>query len=853
MRDVGTYMARRISSEVENRGVLVWWDPDRSWEPWIERVIGQGHAPDEMSVDEVDLGGSPLRIVRFGGSYVEVTDRCDELLGESPQPCLLVYIAGEWHAEELSPLRELECYGGDRAPFLQDLSRTARQALKSAGLSDARIDELLKSDSLTFEYLDGFQTDGGGPASPLAPIFGSGREEDVFVGFLADERHREEVAERGLLEEVLQLANRSFGISIDDTTDGDALARRLSRVILVAELRADLSGPAPVEISQVPAVATEDAVSRVRTICRKLRTLEPGAYVRLASAVEEDLGLSSADIDPLSLGSVDTFSFEERALLERCAQMVVEGETDPAQRLVEERGSSFWTSLDRFPDRRAEWQILGELVELADRDLEIEQGLTTEPSSVQGWLSAYADPDGWHRADRLFRHIRSRLTRLDDTPQLEAAVTKVLTAHDEIVDRMGRLFISRLEKEDWEVEAALRQREVFDDHVRSQVGPIAVILADALRFEMGSELARVLESSGVTELQLQPVVAEIPTITRVGMAALLPGASRSFEISHDDAGVHGVVDGTETRSVRDRMEQAKAAVPGLVETTLDELVYELSRSKAEELVGGAPVIIVRSTEIDAAGEVLPSGLARRVMGSVLEDIRKAVLRLAEAGVTRFLVVSDHGHLFSFRRGNDMKIDSPSGGEQIDLHRRCWIGRGASTPTSCVRISLRDLGYTSDLDLITPRGNGVLRAGGDLAYHHGGLSLQELVVPALSFELSLAAGDVAASSGIVLQPAGERVTNRIFSLTVQRTELALEPLALKILAIGPEGRVVGQAMHATGGWDPESKVLSLEEEGPVSVAIQLDDDTVEELRVVAVEVGTDRTVKDTEPLPVQLLR
>ncbi len=853
MGDLGSYMARRISSEVEKRGVLVWWDPDRSWEAWVRQVVGRDAEADEAAIDSVELSGLPVRLVQFGGSYVEVADNCDALLGEQPQPNLLVYIAGERHVEELSPVRELECYGGDRTAFLQDLDRTARQAFKSAGLPDARIDELLKSDSLTFEYLDGFQAGGADDASPLAPIFGSGREEDVFVGFLADGRRRGEVAERGLLGVVLDLANRSFGISIAEPGEADGLARKLARVILIAELRADLSAPEPVETTQVPRMATEEAVSRARGICRRLRTLEPREYVHLASAVEDELGLSSADIDPLALGSIDTFSFEERALLARCAEMIAEGQTETAQRLVEERGSSFWTSLDRFPDRRAEWQLLGDLVELARLDQEIEQELSVEPSSVEDWLSAYTSREGWHRADRLFRHVRSRLTRLDDTAQLESAANPVLTAHDELVDRMGRLFIARLEQDDWDVRGALRQREIFDEHVRAQGGPVAVILADALRFEMGSELARVLESSGATDLQLQPAVAEIPTITRVGMAALLPGATRSFEISHDDAGVHGVVGGTAARSVRDRMEHAKAEVPGLVETTLDKLVYELTRKKARELVGGAPVILVRSTEIDAAGEVLPSGLARRVMGSVLEDIRKAVLRLAEAGVSRFLVVSDHGHLFSFRRGDEMTIEAPSGGQKIDLHRRCWIGRGANTPSACVRVSLRDLGYTSELDLITPRGAAVFLSGGDRAYHHGGLSLQELVVPALSFDLALGGDEKAASSGIALQPAADRVTNRIFSLTVQRTELALEPLRLKVLAIGPDGRMAGQAMHATAGWDPESRVLSLGDEGPVSVAIQLDDDTVEELRVVAVEVGTDRTVKDTEPLPVQLLR
>ncbi len=60
---------------------------------------------------------------------------------------------------------------------------------------------------------------------------------------------------------------------------------------------------------------------------------------------------------------------------------------------------------------------------------------------------------------------------------------------------------------------------------------------------------------------------------------------------------------------------------------------------------GAPVIMVRSQEIDGTGEQLPPGIAQRVMGTLLEDVRKAVLRLADAGIEQLVITADHGHLF----------------------------------------------------------------------------------------------------------------------------------------------------------------------------------------------------------------
>ncbi|MGH8655711.1 MAG: hypothetical protein ACREYE_27625, partial [Gammaproteobacteria bacterium] len=45
-----------------------------------------------------------------------------------------------------------------------------------------------------------------------------------------------------------------------------------------------------------------------------------------------------------------------------------------------------------------------------------------------------------------------------------------------------------------------------------------------------------------------------------------------------------------------------------------------------------------------------------------------------------------------------------------------------------------LGYRSDLEFVFPNGCGVFKAGGDLAFHHGGTSLQEIILPVLTVRL-----------------------------------------------------------------------------------------------------------------------
>jgi len=59
----------------------------------------------------------------------------------------------------------------------------------------------------------------------------------------------------------------------------------------------------------------------------------------------------------------------------------------------------------------------------------------------------------------------------------------------------------------------------------------------------------------------------------------------------------------------------------------------------------------------------------------------------------------------------------------------------------VRVLGAKLGYSTDLDFVFPASTSVFKSGGDLAYHHGGASLQELVIPVITVKLK-AEGEVA---------------------------------------------------------------------------------------------------------------
>ena len=716
---------------------------------------------------------------------------------------------------------------------------------------------------MSFDFLDAVPIGGEAPASPLSPIFGSSREVDVVPAFLVDTGRRAEAVAKGLLPEVTELARKGLGLGVKASPEANEMAQELARSLLVAEMRSDLSGPEPVALSQIPRPDTEAQVARVREICARLRRDEPAAYTQLADEMEGEFGLAEIDIDAEALGRIDTFRFEERRLLEACDRLLAKGKAERVLEIVKDRAGSFWVSVSEHPDRHAAWQACRKLAQLSLGIDSTENALKAAPANAGGWVEAYTATEGWHCVDQQYREARALLGRLHDPAELETGADKVLTHYDTLLQRMAEGFTDMLRAASWQVSEVPAQTDVYERHVARRQEAVAYLLVDAMRFEMGRALATLLQAAGAQAMHVVPAIAAVPTITDLGMAALLPGAKRSFSMAESADGVTGAIDGKALVGSGARMDYAKGVAPDLIEMTLDRLLHDMPSKRLADEARRASVVVVRSQEIDGAGESLPEGVARRIMSTVLEDIRKAVLRLADAGVEHFVITADHGHLFGSRRGDDMKIDPPEGGQVVDLHRRCWVGRGGQTPSSCVRLSGADLGYQgTDLDIVVPRGTGVFKAGGSLSFHHGGVSLQELIIPVLSLELKGKRPSKARRGGelVALESVPREITNLIFSLSIRRTELALEALQVRLVV---EGKVrekettVGQAVFAVQGWNPDTRVLTLEagDNGlePISVGIQIEDEEVKELRVLVVQVGTDRTLKDTPPIPVRVTR
>ncbi len=842
MNPLHRYLVRLLDEQVQQHTLVVFYDPRREFEDFVGELPAAGEAPEGLA--RVALGQHPVYLGCFEGSFFGLRAAAEAVTsGVRPEPTVL-YLPGVTWTETGTPLLELERAGTSWRPALKQLAR--HLLLKHFG--EGEVDQLLAAEGLRYLDLARMleEAQAGGRASVLKALFPGLSPEALLARWLTDPTGDAEIESKGGRAELRATFNSRLGLDLAaEATLAEARDRAL-RYVLVNEFRSDLRGPAPGTMAQVPSPASTPHLERVRSVAQLLRRSHADRYPALADRVESEFRVCEAGVPPEELGSIDTFRCEEAMLLTWCSGLVAEGRYEEALQAVAERTDSFWTAQDLR--RRAQWDLVRALAELG---LEIQRVQAQMPRSggrPEAWVTGYSGASQWCQVDRLVREAESRVVALDDEPECEEALGRIRRAYEDLVEQMARGFSTSLRDAAWAIPDVLAQSSVYDKVVARASGRTALFLVDALRFEMGQELARVLPEA--LDLQVRPAVASLPTITAVGMAGLLPGAAGDFNVVVHRGQVVGAVAGTPLGSAKERIDYFRTRVPDLVDLTLGELLKESSKKLAGRLKG-ASLVVVRSTEIDQSGETDADLVARTTMDLVIPNLARAIRRLGRAGVESFVVAADHGYLYSLPKEMDMRMDLPAG-QAVEVHRRCWIGRAGTPPAGALRVAGAELGYATDLEFHFPQGAAVFRSGGGLAYHHGGPSLQELVIPVVSFRLPVQTTPAPQGVSVELEGLPEKVTNRIFSVRVRVTgDLFTQEVPVRVVLMSGTEQV-GQAGMALGGvFQPEAGVVQVTPGVEANVGMRLASENVQALQVLALDPGTDSVLFSSKEIPVRL--
>lgn len=335
--------------------------------------------------------------------------------------------------------------------------------------------------------------------------------------------------------------------------------------------------------------------------------------------------------------------------------------------------------------------------------------------SADSIISFYLEK-GW-KIDSLARD----LVRYEGDSDFIAFVKPSLKIYTQWLRDITEKFSGSVENlSEWKINNLEGQQDFWKTFVKEK--PVAIFFIDALRYELGEKLKKKLEEEGF-EVELKAMLSSLPSVTEVGMSALLP--HESIEVKIENGALLVLTDGTVTIQKQKRKEILEKRDVLVIE--LRDLQRISQRSLGDMIKGKCVAVFDR--EIDNAGHisVLPTtDLFTDILGYTLDGVK----RLHNSGMEKIIIVADHGFLLLPDDYEIKTISEVRNTEETVVERRYAIGKIPST-SAIMRFSLRWAELSGEGSLAFPRGLFCFALqGGQKKFLHGGISPQENCIPVL---------------------------------------------------------------------------------------------------------------------------
>lgn len=817
------FLSKKLADLLNDRRIVVWYDAEADFKSFA-----------------ADSNAPNCEVLSAVASVLKTRRRADEvyrLMNESENSverdrCLLIYIPRRRGATEDEKMRDpFEVYAMAGATFGdtedQKMESLARQAMPEKA---AEITRLFSEGHPTIALLDALDKAQHWPL--LQEIFHTESPADILALALCDLAKAESVDKTpGGLAELLRLLEGSIGFKPETKPRRwNLLKEKAAEYVLFSEFAFDLPGNVSGALEAVPRAA-EAVRDTIFAACARMRS-DSGlseAYIEAAQRSEKDLRLPESTESGSDLGGHDTFPFEERRLLTRAADRIIESDLPGAIAIFEGRRHSIWR---HDPQRSVAWTVLERAVALLGSAARVSTELSDKCNL--GELVKLYTSGGWADLDRDQRLFETALTACTDEEALAPIVDLCRREYRDTALRLQDVFFAGIRAEGWPPEGVARQTRIFDEHVAPVLErreKIAFFLVDSLRYEMGVDLAETLVKTGATETT--SAAAVVPTVTAAGMAALMPGADGMLRLVKKDGGVVPMLGKRVLKSSSDRM-KLLAEIYGdrLFEITLDDLLGSTKKLSAK--LKNIDLLVVRTQDPDLIAENLGAWRARRYISDVVGDIASAVKSVVSIGFSRVVISSDHGHMMFPEIPAGDVVSGPPGG-WLENKRRCLLGAGLSAGPGAITLKAGHLGVHGDVEEVClPLGYKVF-TGGD-GYFHGGLSLQEAIIPVVTLRAGLSPADDSGKPEIDIRYRSDRFTSRVIGLKFHlRGDMFGTSARVRVEAYDTSSqkpRLVGEAADCEAR-DEKTREVRLEanQETPVPVLLDPDFDGDEvEIRV-----------------------
>jgi hypothetical protein len=576
-------------------------------------------------------------------------------------------------------------------------------------------------------------------------------------------------AESSWITEAQSLLSSSLGLTLrTKQSSWSAICDELWRFVLFSEFVFDLNQEIPSSLFDVP-IAKKSAQLIIEELGDNLRkhTDFQNLYIERAEAIEGELKLDSICANITKLGKRDTFPFEEKCYLKQAIQALLADDGDTTRRIVGEHANSVWSSNS---DSLVNWELVKSSQRLIETCTDLERELPSFSKKEVDLIEYYQS--SIRRADQLHREFEQAV---NDCPNAEdlmpGVVALVRKNYRELIETVQLKFTHFVDSTGWPPQGFMSNTQVFDIKVEPLLKSggirVAYLMVDALRYELGYELNKQLVEDA--DAHLSVAFATLPSITPVGMASLLPGAYDKLSVHLKDGKTTPLFDGKPVSDVTSRMGVFKSKYGDrFKEMPLKEFM-KLSRKKTIET--SVDLLVLRSTEIDSFFENHPED-APAMMQRELKQIRQAVNKLQTQGFQKVFIVTDHGFYMNNAQEAGDVVAKPDTTWKVE-HQRMLLGNG-NLDSHHYSLTTEHTGIKTDIaQFAGPRSLAPYRRG--MLYYHGGLSIQECLVPVIEITLKSSPVKSGQNASVVLdyKKGTKRITARFAVISLKLESLSAD--------------------------------------------------------------------------------
>lgn len=320
----------------------------------------------------------------------------------------------------------------------------------------------------------------------------------------------------------------------------------------------------------------------------------------------------------------------------------------------------------------------------------------------------------------------------------------------------------------------LQQTDFYQDVVKKIDGKVFVIISDAMRYDVAYSLARQLEIETKADVSVSAQQGIYPTITKFGMAALLPHKKLETVVQNDSVKV--LLDG-HSSEMSDRDGILKSYSENSVALKYKDII-NMKREEKRVAVKGKDIIYIYHDTIDASSHNDESTVFEACTKAINEIKNLVNVICNDLLGVNVVITSDHGFLYTYQELNEEdKMERSSFKKDIiEQGRRYVITNNEANPDFLMPV--KGIYNNSNMLGFSPRENIRIKGAGGINFVHGGTSLQEICVPVIKYKY-LRSGYKALRINkdkydtkhvsIALLSSNRKISNMIFNLSFYQKE------------------------------------------------------------------------------------